>query len=127
VSNRKHSPLLPRFINSIQVKLTNDFSRPCSDVVSRINWVAENYLHLFTWFDFVFMVESDGSSIWPCNEMKRMGECLRDVVHHYFRHQANADAASREARETAAQVAGLGATAGVGRSRLVIWTKNIRN
>ena len=86
----------------IQVCLTNDFGRPFTDVVGRINWVAENYLVFFEISELIFQPESNERSIWPSEALQRAWGHLRAAMLHYFRHEGNADAASRGVRGEAA-------------------------
>ena len=86
---------------SSQVCLTNDHGRPFTDVVGRINWVAENYLVFLDLSEYVFQPEPDGTSIWPSEAMRKAWGYLRAALLHYFRHEGNADAASAEARREA--------------------------
>lgn len=70
--------------------------------MGRINWVAENYLVFIEIAEFVFQPDSNGASIWPSEAMQRAWGHLQAALLHYFRHEANADAASRGARQEAA-------------------------
>ena len=85
-----------------QIVRTNDINRPAKDVVTRINWVAEDYLNFLEDSEYVFTpLEEEGRSIWPSEEMEAAWGYLRAALLHYFRHQANSDEASYPARKKA--------------------------
>ena len=70
-------------------------------MVGRVNWVAETYLVFLDIANFVFLPESDGSSIWPSEALEATWGHLRSALLHFFRHEGNADPSTKGVRSQA--------------------------
>ncbi len=67
--------------------LSNDFSRPYRDVVSKRGyWVMEDYLNFLEISVFV-LSDYRGESVWPCTQLREAWMFLRAALSHYMRYE----------------------------------------